>query len=73
MCGYMYLSNNVGWRKENYLFRRFDRENGNLSDIQKEFIKQAAVQCGFCTPGFILRAVEIILKKWQKILIWKFV
>ena len=38
-------------------------ENGNLADIQKEFIKQAAVQCGFCTPGFILRAVEIILKK----------
>lgn len=35
-------------------------ENGNLSDIQKEFIKQAAVQCGFCTPGFILKAVEIV-------------
>lgn len=35
-------------------------ENGNLSDVQKEFIKQAAVQCGFCTPGFILKAVEIV-------------
>ena len=35
-------------------------KNGNLSDVQKEFIKQAAVQCGFCTPGFILKAVEIV-------------
>ena len=35
-------------------------ENGNLSDVQKEFIKQAAVQCGFCTPGFILKAVEVV-------------
>lgn len=35
-------------------------ENGELTDVQKEFIKQAAVQCGFCTPGFILKAVEIV-------------
>ena len=35
-------------------------EKGELSDVQKEFIKQAAVQCGFCTPGFILKAVEIV-------------
>ena len=37
-----------------------DEENGDISDVQKEFIKQAAVQCGFCTPGFILKAVEIV-------------
>ena len=37
-----------------------DEKNGDLTDIQKEFIKQAAVQCGFCTPGFILKAVEIV-------------
>ncbi len=35
-------------------------ENGELTDVQKEFIKQAAVQCGFCTPGFILKAVELV-------------
>ena len=37
-----------------------DESNGDITDIQKEFIKQAAVQCGFCTPGFILKAVEIV-------------
>ena len=37
-----------------------DEENGDITDVQKEFIKQAAVQCGFCTPGFILKAVEIV-------------
>ena len=35
-------------------------EDGNLTDVQKQFIKEAAVQCGFCTPGFILKAVEIV-------------
>ncbi len=37
-----------------------DPTNGDITDVQKEFIKQAAVQCGFCTPGFILKAVEIV-------------
>ena len=33
---------------------------GELSDIQQAFIDEAAIQCGFCTPGFILSAVEIL-------------
>lgn len=33
---------------------------GELSDIQQAFIDEAAVQCGFCTPGFIMTAVEIL-------------
>ena len=36
------------------------RENGELSDIQQAFIDEAAVQCGFCTPGVIMSAVEIL-------------
>ena len=35
-------------------------ENGELSDIQQAFIDEAAVQCGFCTPGVIMSAVEIL-------------
>ena len=33
---------------------------GELSDIQQAFIDQAAIQCGFCTPGFIMSSVEIL-------------
>lgn len=35
-------------------------ENGELSPIQKAFVEEAAVQCGFCTPGIIMSAVEIV-------------
>ena len=34
--------------------------NGELSDIQQAFVEEAAIQCGFCTPGFIMTAQEII-------------
>jgi carbon-monoxide dehydrogenase small subunit len=33
---------------------------GELSPIQQAFIDEAAVQCGFCTPGFIMTATEIL-------------
>ena len=35
-------------------------ESGALSPIQKAFVEEAAVQCGFCTPGIIMSAVEIV-------------
>ncbi|GMQ63391.1 MULTISPECIES: xanthine dehydrogenase subunit XdhC [Vallitalea] len=35
-------------------------EDGNISDIQQAFIDEAAVQCGFCTPGFIMSAMPIL-------------
>ena len=34
--------------------------NGELSDIQQAFLEATAVQCGFCTPGFLMTAVEIL-------------
>ena len=34
--------------------------DGSLSDIQQAFIDEAAVQCGFCTPGVIMSATEIL-------------
>ena len=34
--------------------------DGSLSDIQQAFVDETAVQCGFCTPGFILSAWEIL-------------
>jgi len=37
-------------------------EEGQLSPVQRAFIKHGAVQCGFCTPAFIL-AAEALLKR----------
>ena len=37
--------------------------DGELSDIQQAFIDESAIQCGFCTPGFIMTAVEILNAK----------
>lgn len=34
--------------------------NGELTAIQQAFVDEAAVQCGFCTPGLIMTAVEIV-------------
>jgi carbon-monoxide dehydrogenase small subunit len=34
--------------------------DGELSAIQQAFIDEGAVQCGFCTPGFLMSASEIV-------------
>ncbi len=36
--------------------------NGELDEVQKAFISQGAIQCGFCTPGMVL-AVKGLLNK----------
>ena len=34
--------------------------DGTLSDVQKAFMEETSIQCGFCIPGFILTATEIV-------------
>lgn len=34
-----------------------------LESVQKTFVEEGAVQCGFCTPGMILTAADMIHKK----------
>ena len=35
-------------------------DTGEIRDLQDEFIRRNALQCGFCTPGMLLTAAELL-------------
>lgn len=35
-------------------------ENGTLSHVQQAFVDEGALQCGFCTPGFVMMTHELL-------------
>jgi aerobic-type carbon monoxide dehydrogenase small subunit (CoxS/CutS family) len=38
-------------------------QDGKIDPIQQAFIEKGGAQCGFCTPGFVMTAKEIIEHK----------
>ncbi|MEG1857366.1 MAG: (2Fe-2S)-binding protein [Pseudoflavonifractor sp.] len=38
-------------------------KDGQLDKLQETFVEAGAVQCGFCTPGMILSARALLMKK----------
>lgn len=35
-------------------------EDGSLHPVQETFIERGAIQCGFCTPGMVLAAIDLL-------------
>jgi aerobic-type carbon monoxide dehydrogenase small subunit (CoxS/CutS family) len=40
-------------------------ESGHARDLQQAFIRHNALQCGFCTPGMLMAASELLDKRPQ--------
>ncbi|HAR44319.1 MAG TPA: (2Fe-2S)-binding protein [Bdellovibrionales bacterium] len=40
-------------------------ENGDLNPLQKAFLNKNAFQCGFCAPGMIMSATELLKRNSQ--------
>ena len=41
-------------------------ESGEISDLQENFVERNALQCGFCTPGILLTAAELLREATPK-------
>jgi len=38
-------------------------KKGDISKIQKALITEGAIQCGFCTPGFVMAGESLLMRK----------
>ena len=35
-------------------------ETGEISDLQRNFVERNAMQCGYCTPGMLITAADLL-------------
>ena len=38
-------------------------QDGDVRDLQDAFVRHSALQCGFCTPGMVMAAKELLAQK----------
>jgi aerobic-type carbon monoxide dehydrogenase small subunit (CoxS/CutS family) len=48
------------WGKENGTYPAGQAENDELHPIQRAFLDVGAVQCGYCTPGMMIAAADLL-------------
>ena len=41
-------------------------DSGEVADLQEAFVQRNALQCGFCTPGMLMTAAELLLDQHPK-------
>ena len=41
-------------------------DTGEIADLQAAFVSRNALQCGFCTPGMLMTAAELLAEKQLK-------
>jgi aerobic carbon-monoxide dehydrogenase small subunit len=41
-------------------------DTGEIADLQAAFVNRNALQCGFCTPGMLMTAAELLAEKQAK-------
>lgn len=44
-----------------------ETKDNQLSDVQQAYLAEGAVQCGFCTPGFVMASTAFVEKHKGKI------
>jgi len=37
-------------------------ENGQLNQVQQAFVEESGIQCGFCTPGMVVKSTSLLEK-----------
>jgi carbon-monoxide dehydrogenase small subunit len=62
VCACLVLAASVGEREVVTPEGMQPRERGVLTAVQRAFVEEGAVQCGFCTPGLVMAVHDLLAR-----------